>query len=55
MNICDKVGSSSKNAKDCLRQITRRLAHNDPHVAVQAITVGFDILKFCSIYPVSFF
>lgn len=39
MDICDKVGSSSLNAKDCLRAIVRRLGNPDPHIVVQAITV----------------
>lgn len=40
IDICDKVGTSSKNAKDCLRAIQRRIGHADPHVAIQAITVS---------------
>lgn len=44
MEICDKVGNSSNNAKECLRSIIRRLNHTDPHVVVQAITVSL----FCS-------
>lgn len=39
MDICDKVGSSSTNAKDCLRSIIKRLANPDPHIVVQAITL----------------
>lgn len=39
MEICDKAGASSKNCKDCLHSIVRRMGHPDPHVALQAITV----------------
>ncbi|XP_070526662.1 signal transducing adapter molecule 1 isoform X3 [Cardiocondyla obscurior] len=39
MDICDKVGTSSQNAKDCLRSIVKRLYCQDPHVVMQAITL----------------
>ncbi|XP_011691407.1 PREDICTED: signal transducing adapter molecule 1 isoform X4 [Wasmannia auropunctata] len=39
MDICDKVGTSSLNAKDCLRSIVKRLYCHDPHVVMQAITL----------------
>nr|CAD7459269.1 unnamed protein product [Timema tahoe] len=39
LDICDKVGTSSVNAKDCLRSIMKRLTHQDPHIVMQAITL----------------
>ncbi|XP_043497058.1 signal transducing adapter molecule 1 isoform X1 [Polistes fuscatus] len=39
MEICDRVGNSSQNAKDCLRSIVKRLNSQDPHIVVQAITL----------------
>lgn len=40
MEICDKVGSSTQHAKDCLRSIVKRLNNQDPHIVMQAITVS---------------
>ncbi|XP_012278694.1 signal transducing adapter molecule 1 [Orussus abietinus] len=39
MDICDKVGNSSQNAKDCLRSIVKRLNAQDPYIVMQAITL----------------
>lgn len=56
MDICDKVGTSAQNAKDCLRSIVKRLYSQDPHVVMQAITVSTsslkrsDLLPLCQIY-----
>lgn len=46
MEICDKVGNSSANAKDCLRSIMKRLNNPDPHIVMQAITVSVQFLQF---------
>lgn len=40
LEICDRVGNSSQNAKDCLRSIVKRLNSQDPHIVIQAITVS---------------
>lgn len=39
MEICDRVGNSTQNAKDCLRSIIKRLNSQDPHIVIQAITL----------------
>ncbi|XP_013178728.1 PREDICTED: signal transducing adapter molecule 1, partial [Papilio xuthus] len=39
MEICDRAGASSANARDCLRAVMRRLGHADPHVQVHAATL----------------
>lgn len=39
MEICDKVGASSVNSKDCFKSIIKRLYNQDPHVVLQAITL----------------
>lgn len=40
MNICDKAGKSSEDAKAWLRAIVKRLYNSDPHVGVKAVTVS---------------
>lgn len=39
MEVCDKVNLHSRNSKECLKSIMRRMTHNDPHVVMQAITL----------------
>jgi len=39
LSICDKARASSKNGKDCLSAITRKLGHRVPRVALQALVV----------------
>ncbi|XP_050302427.1 signal transducing adapter molecule 1 isoform X2 [Anthonomus grandis grandis] len=39
MNICDKAGKSSDDAKAWLRAITKRLYNSDPHVGLKAVTL----------------
>lgn len=39
LDICDKVGKSSSNAKECLKSIIRRLNNPNPHVVLKAVTV----------------
>lgn len=45
MDVCDKIGTSSSNAKESLRIIIKRLNHPDPHVVVQAITVSIHAIS----------
>jgi len=39
LSICDKARASSKNGKDCLSAITKKLGHRVPRVALQALVV----------------
>ncbi|KAM7249156.1 hypothetical protein ACFE04_019394 [Oxalis oulophora] len=47
LDICDKVGDSSQNAKDCLKSIIRRLNNPNPHVVLKAITLLDVCVKNC--------
>lgn len=47
IDICDKAAANSKNSKDCIRAIMKRMGHNDPHVAIQAITLLDSCIKNC--------
>lgn len=39
MEICDKVGASSTNARECLQSIVKRLQSKDPHIVLQAVAL----------------
>lgn len=47
IDICDKSAVNSKNSKECIRSIMKRMGHNDPHVAIQAITLLDSCIKNC--------
>ena len=40
MDFCDRVQATKDGPRDCLKSIIKRLNHQDPHVVIQAITVG---------------
>lgn len=46
MDICDKAGKSSEDAKNYLKCILKRLNNADPHVAIQAVTVSYETLRY---------
>ncbi|KAH8367399.1 hypothetical protein KR084_012082 [Drosophila pseudotakahashii] len=39
LDVCDKVSTNPRLAKDCLKAVMRRMGHTDPHVVMQAITL----------------
>ncbi len=42
LDVCDKVKAITTGPKDCLRAIIKRLYHQNPHVAKQAVIVSCD-------------
>lgn len=40
MNICDKAGKNSEDAKKYLKAIIKRLFNTDPHIAIQGVVVS---------------
>lgn len=44
LDVCDKVKAITTGPKDCLRAIIKRLYHQNPHVAKQAVIVSQKIL-----------
>jgi len=39
MDLCDRVQATANGPRDCLKSITKRLQHQDPHVVMQAVTL----------------
>ncbi|XP_043645195.1 signal transducing adapter molecule 1 [Drosophila teissieri] len=39
LDVCDKVTTNPRLAKECLKAVMRRMGHTDPHVVMQAITL----------------
>jgi len=39
LDLCDRVQNAPNGPRDCLKSITKRLQHQDPHVVIQAITL----------------
>ena len=46
LHICDKARSTSKNGKDCLSSIVKRLNHRVPRVGLQVNVLSSKITSF---------
>ncbi|KAJ8982288.1 hypothetical protein NQ317_008017 [Molorchus minor] len=53
INICDRAGKSSEEAKNYLKAIIKRLYNNDPHVGIKAVTVSSHPVEICLCYSTS--
>lgn len=40
LDVCDRVKEYSDGPKDCVKSLTKKLANDNPRVAIQAITVS---------------